>query len=41
MKREDIAWEYLTEIQKAQLIKFYPELASDKDKLIQKKIIKY
>jgi len=31
MDREDIAWEKLTEIQKAQLIKFYPELAEDKE----------
>ena len=32
MKREDIAWDKLSGIQKAQLIKFYPELAEDKHK---------
>lgn len=26
MDRADIAWDYLSDIQKAQLIKFYPEL---------------
>lgn len=26
MKREDVAWEYLTDLERAQLIHFYPEL---------------
>ena len=30
MKREDIAWDKLTDIQRTQLIHFYPELAEDK-----------
>ena len=32
MKREDIAWDNLSDIQKAQMIHFYPELAEDKHK---------
>jgi len=31
MDRKDIAWDYLTDIQKAQLTQFYPELAEDKE----------
>lgn len=30
MDKEDIAWEYLSDIEKAQLIKFYPELEWEK-----------
>lgn len=29
MKREDIAWDYLSDIQRAQLIHFYPELREE------------
>lgn len=29
VKRTDFAWDYLSEIQKAQLISRYPELADD------------
>lgn len=29
MNREDIAWEYLTPLERAQLIHFYPELADN------------
>ena len=32
MKREDIAWDRLTPLQRAQLIHFYPELAEDNPK---------
>lgn len=35
MKREDTAWDNLTDIQKAQLIHFYPELAEDKHRARQ------
>lgn len=35
MKREDLAWDSLTDIKKAQLIHFYPELAEDKHRARQ------
>lgn len=35
MKREDIAWDSLSDIQKAQQIRFYPELAEDKHRARQ------
>ena len=31
LKPEDIAWEYLEPIEKAQLIQFYPELLEEED----------
>ena len=31
MNKDDIAWDYLTDIQKAQLIKFYPELEKEEE----------
>ncbi|MBA7687969.1 hypothetical protein ES703_96443 [subsurface metagenome] len=35
MKREDLAWDNLSDIQKAQMIYFYPELAEDKHRARQ------
>ncbi len=35
MKRSDLAWDSLSDIQKAQMIHFYPELAEDKHRARQ------
>ena len=35
MRREDIAWDYLTDIQRVQLTHFYPELAEENHKVKQ------